>query len=648
MKSPAAASRRPHPRHAARSSQSRWSAGLEFIRRHSAAEISALYLLVVVFFSFHYLAVGLSRSWFYSSDEYVFAAEIIRFLHLDPHQYYFDMPGTPYMVLSAILWALFRPVAGWIGMGYPTAGIIDFTYQHLDWFFTLLRAETLIFYECSLVLIFILARKLLNTPAAFVATLILMMSPAYANYSSFSRVESMSICLVLAALMLVYRALAAAPGNFDARPSWRDPMIRAGVLCGIASAARLHSMMASGALLFLIMLCDPRVQHREHYPKWILGPARFVLPLISVGSFVFYWMVKWHVTAYPFAARLLEKTAIALILAPPAAVLLYRITSTRPILVRAMSPPAMKLGIGGLCGFVATNPLMFPQYTHFLESINVYTGFYNDLERTKWPLWMNLKWYVAFYTHVFAPDTLLLLLFAAAAVWIAVSRDRRFLPYILTVFSFFISKPINLMALPHHAILWLPLFALACAYPAAKAYDAMRGPQGARRTRKIGAVIAIAAAFAAIALTLTNGPAKAAEYARLTQVRLENVGKATDWIHANTPMNSTVAIGYWCFNPDVFYTRMEEMRVPLPNGPIDPRRHIVWWGHREQLSGIAGYLCTSQTARGGTLPYDQLAPTDPAHLVDPYAEPGFQRVASFGRDTQEVDVFRFDLRDTGH
>src|SRR5579871_3947402 len=107
---------------AARPSRFGWAGLIDFARRRAGSLAITAYGILLAVFSLGYLRIALARSWFFSSDEYVFAAEVIRFLHLDYHQYYFDMPGTPYMMLTAVLWLIFHPLAGWLGWDYPPTG----------------------------------------------------------------------------------------------------------------------------------------------------------------------------------------------------------------------------------------------------------------------------------------------------------------------------------------------------------------------------------------------------------------------------------------------------------------------------------------------------------------------------------------------
>src|SRR5215467_13723092 len=44
--------------------------------------------------------------WWFNTDEVVFYYEAIRQLRLDPSQTFFDIPGTPYVMLTSILTGL--------------------------------------------------------------------------------------------------------------------------------------------------------------------------------------------------------------------------------------------------------------------------------------------------------------------------------------------------------------------------------------------------------------------------------------------------------------------------------------------------------------------------------------------------------------
>jgi hypothetical protein len=614
------------------------------VQSHSTAA-SLIYLAILLTFALRYLLVSLSRSWFFSSDEYVIAGEVIRFLNLDLHQRFFDMPGTPLMMLSAGLWSLFYPLETWFSPDPSSTDITAFTFHHLTWFFTLLRSCTIFFYAGSLALLFPVARRVLNHAGACVACLLLMMSSNYADNSSLCRVESLAIFLALSALLVTYRALEKLPNRLGARPSWRDPMILAGLLVGVSAAARLHSIMASMPLLVLILLFDERTRRRQQYPRWTLSAAVFLLPAMFVGGALCYWWAKSRVAPdFPHAAALLTKAGMALAAMPVAAVLLYHIKRARPALLRVASPEAIKIGMGCIGGFLLTNFTMIPQYRYFLDSVEGYSGNYIDWQRTTWPLWTNIRWYVGFYLKVFAPDTVVAILLATSVIWIVVSRNRRLLPYLFAFMLFFASKPLNLRADAHHTLPWLPGFAILCAFPVAEIYSILASRAAIRPRWKLVAPGAAAVLFAAVALQLTNGPRHAAEVSQYSQARLQHISEATDWIKLNTPSNATVAVSYFCFNPDVFYVWLQGMGIPVPYSELDGRRYIIWWGKRNELEGLAGYACGTGGGTGFFDNLNKLAVADPKQVVDVYHDAAFQRVASFGNDFNAIDLFRFDFR----
>jgi hypothetical protein len=347
----------------------------------------------------------------------------------------------------------------------------------------------------------------------------------------------------------------------------------------------------------------------------------------------------------PHAAALLTKAAIALAVAPIAAVLLYRIEKARPVLLRVASPEAIKIGMGCLGGFLLANFTVIPQYRYFLDSMESYSGSYIDWQRTTWPLWTNIRWYIAFYAKVFAPDTVVAVLLTVSVIWIIVSRNRRLLPYLFALVVFFVSKPLNLRASPHHTLPWLPCVAILCAFPVAEIYTIL-ARRGANHPKwRLAAACAAAVLFAAIALNLTNGPREAAREARYSQGRLRHISEATAWIKAHTPSNSTVAVSYFCYNPYIFYVSLEGMGVPWPVSEYDGRNYLAWSGKRDQLEGLAGYAC--EAAGALTDLANNVSIKDPKEVVDAYRDPAFQRVASFGNDLNAIALFRFDFRASG-
>jgi hypothetical protein len=426
------------------------------------------FLLYWLAFAYQHLVRTLFRTWFFNSDEYALAAEIIRFSQHDFRQHFFDNPGTLFMLIDTAGWTAFYGIRCALGLSART-GIGVFTFGHLPALFVLMRATTLLFYLLSVVLLFVLTARLLNPAAAAVASLLLVMSPAYSSYSSFARTESLAMVLMLGAILCLMRGLERAPEASSGLPRLRDPVIIAGILAGLAAGARLHSVTGSlPPLVLLLWLQKPFP--KDEYPDWILRCSKLVLPAGWAAAGVLLVLAELRLRAAPGARHFVMAAAAGWIAVSGTALFLYRFARTRPLLVRALSPDLIKLGLGCCVGGVLGNPTVLWRYNYFLSSVQMYSDFVDE-ERLGWPFWRNAAWYFRYYISVVAADNLILILLCAGAIAILIARDRKVIPFLAGAALFFVSKPIWLRASYHHIILWLPYFCIVCAYPAGKAFD---------------------------------------------------------------------------------------------------------------------------------------------------------------------------------
>jgi hypothetical protein len=113
-------------------------------------------------------------------------------------------------------------------------------------------------------------------------------------------------------------------------------------------------------------------------------------------------------------------------------------------------------------------------------------------------------------------------------------------------------------------------------------------------------------------------------------------------MHKNAEPDSTIAISYYCFNSDVFFSWMRFLDVPLTPS-ADGRRYLIWWGEHSALKGQRGYACA--TPRDVDVIKRKLDLRTPGEGSDPFRDAGFERVAVFGAEANEVDVFRFQFSD---
>ena len=129
----------------------------------------AILLALTIWHVARMLRPSLSLPWFTSSDENVLVGEVIRFSGLDFRQGFFDMPGTPLMLLGAFEWRLYYSFAH---LAHSAgAGLNVFTFQHLQRLFTMLRVDSLVFFILSALLLFRIVYKAANEYAGAAAAL---------------------------------------------------------------------------------------------------------------------------------------------------------------------------------------------------------------------------------------------------------------------------------------------------------------------------------------------------------------------------------------------------------------------------------------------------------------------------------------------
>jgi len=411
----------------------------------------------------------------------------------------------------------------------------------------------------------------------------------------------------------------------------------AGILAGLAAATRLHSITASMPVLVLLLLSSTRSRNVAGHSGWLKAAnLAGVFALAVAGALVL--ANQATLDPLPHARHLLLMALAAAAAALTVANVLYWIPLTRAAVVTVVTPDIIRLvagcGIGAALGMA---PVIL-QFRFLLLSAEMYQVSYVDVDRMARPVWQNVRSYVTQYMDAIAPDRLIIALLVIGVAMVVVRHDRRMKIVALGALLFFFSKPLNLVAAPHHIILWLPFYAIICSYPVGAAFDlSLRRVRWSVVSRAMTAVL-----VAIVWFSITKGPVLAAASTAVTEERLHSILGATDWIKRHSESNEVVAISYFCFNPDIFYAWMTTLDVSVPASVRDGRNYIIWWGHKSSLRGKAGWACATKgdvDSLKGRL--DVLAPGEG---TDPFTDPGFVPVKTFGEAANQVTVFRFDER----
>ncbi len=572
---------------------------------------------------------GLSLAWFGTSDENVLLAEVIRFSDLDFHQHFFDMPGTPLMLLGAVEWRIYYLFSTILDSSSGSANL--FTFQHLQQLFSLLRANSLLFFVLSAVLLFRIVSTATNKYAGAAAATLLLLNPSYAGTVPFVRVEPLAMCFMLAAVIVMTES------KSRLKTFW------AGCLGGLGAACRLHSLTATLPLLVLLLVSQSWSSPSES-PRF-LGRFffRWAASILAGSLLSFYFFAFGHTplrAAYPLAFALFEDASLWLAAFVFAIALTWLIPKVRLALVKIVTPDLARLFAGLVVGLVLGIPTVFTQFQALLRSVNFYeSSGYSDAVAARLPLADKVASLFRFYIAAISPDKIsLVLLTVGASLIIFVPYHRKLLPYLIVAIGFFFSEPLNLVRAVHHVAMWIPFFAMVASLPWV-AVTGLLETKG-RAIRYVTAATAVAALFW-LRSELRNGPAELKANMAGHLERTRNIDLSRAWISSHTQKGTRVMVAFYCFGPEIFYAWFRQLDVTVPAAQEDGRRYELWWGNQSALKGIDGVACVSPS---DTPFLKQWELRQPGEGMDPLHDSRFRLAASFGQGPNQIDLLKFDFR----
>ena len=589
----------------------------------------AILLALTIWHVARMLRPSLSLPWFTSSDENVLVGEVIRFSGLDFRQGFFDMPGTPLMLLGAFEWRLYYSFAH---LAHSAgAGLNVFTFQHLQRLFTMLRVDSLVFFILSALLLFRIVYKAANEYAGAAAALLLLMNAAYEGTVPLLRVEPIAMCFMLAAILVL--------------TEFKSPLSSfwAGVLCGLGAACRLHSITASLPLLVLLLIFGARTSEKE-YSRAFARVAAWLAAGALLGSLLaLYWFGFRHTAlraAFPFACALLAKASLAAAVCIAALGGACLFPKTRPYVERIVTPDVIRLLSGVALGLLFGMPTAVRRYDAFLDSLNFYASArYTDAVVAHLPLSEKVTSLFRFYSPLIFPDIAAMILFAAGTgLILMIPRFRPLAPYWIVAGAFFVSKPLDLVRAAHHVALWTPLYAIVCAVPFAALADLRTGKNGLARYVVIPAAIL---ALFWLRFELPDAPDNLRATMADHMERTGNIEAADHWITGRNPKDTTVMVAFSCFDSEIFHAWFRGSGVALP--PLDdagPRQQL-WWGNQSALKGRSGLACLSKQDLPAMKDWDL---RQRGEGLDPLRDPRFHLLQSFGQGPNQIDVLQFDFR----
>ena len=589
--------------------------------------VAAAYLLFLcwqIAATFH---GNLVLPWFNSSDEIVVAGEVIRFSNLDFHQHFYDMPGTPLMLLGAAEW---RMVYAWgVFRGFRGDSNL-FSFQHLQQLMTLLRADNVVFFLLSAILLFRIVSKIFDPFAGAAAATLLLMNVSYTVTAASLRVEPLAMCFLLGAILVLTES------HSKSTPFW------AGVLGGLAAAERLHSVTATLPVLILLLISQTWGREADYPARTRRGLAFLAGGLVLASALLYYFFglaASPIRTAYPLAFSLFAKASLLPCLLAVVALALYFIPQTRRAVVNTMTPKFFGLMGGVAAGFVIGIPNIFTEYERLLKSMNFYSGTYKDAEAIHLSLAGKITSYLTFFLKIISPDFVTaILLISGVVLLVALPRYRPLWPYLAAAASFFVSTPLDLVRSPHHVALWIPFFAIVSVVPIAAIFEASKSRWQHWYYPSVAAAVLLLLALDA---DLKHIPDGFGSLAKGHAERLHNIELSRAWIRGNTEKDSSFMLAFYCFGPETFYSWFREMGLRVPDTQIDTREYITWWGQQSALMGRSGFACVSRSDLATMKRWELIKAGEG---LNPLSDARFRLLHSFGQGANEMFLLHFDMR----
>jgi hypothetical protein len=620
-------------------------------RRNLHRAIPATVLALLIGYSILSMSFQTFRlPWYYMTEEFPYAQEVLRFLSFDFRQRFFDIPGTP---LIAIVTAIFAPVLALTDAARHTS-LFAAAFEHMQLLFLTMRAASLCAFASAVGLMYLTARQLVTVPAALIAAAIFSLHPIMALTLYHTRIEPFGLMLVLASIYLWLRAVetrhwwtACAAGlcaglAMAARFPLLLTVLPAVIVCGIARPERLAPDLGSrlsrigiallgvvgivgGALACARLLGTPRNQVTDVFFLSASGPGAAVRIIAKA------WVAIGSIAAL---------AALSMIFRPARVIMLPYADSVVAMFVAAFP-----------VGFVVGVPTIFSGANFFLGAIqmfverNVYTQDWSSSPLQVIDLYLFGRG-GAPTLYNFGPvipevgviyNAVMLLLFVCGVV--AGLKNRWLHVAILVACAIGILSQFGKIQGTRHIAGWIPWFALVSAI----GFDAIVGWSGRfGRAAAFGTAAVLGVSLIGWLLIdhyFTTRPEIGIQLRRVLPLQ-----ELQAWSDANVGKDELSF--YACCDTatgDVILSWMKSNGVRSPSGAKNGVS--IWFGDVSALiQAQTGYVILSRlTFQGAYLDYYRQ--TNPSALVDPYHDPAFRLVHSIKIDEYNgaFDILKFDM-----
>lgn len=605
--------------------------------------------------------------WYLNTEEFPYIQEILRFVELDFRQQFFDIPGTPLMFLGTFLWSIYYWFSVLVGYSHSSEGIRYFSFEHMQSLYLLMRILSYCFYILSIVLTFLITRRLSNAVGGLVAASLLSLSPIYGLSMLYLRIESISLALVLLSVWCVLTAL-----EFRSYKAY----FFSGTFAGLAMAARFPSGMAILPVLFAYCAIFPQVfllkKQRASNKLFSIAIVFFLLCAGSISLLFRFKLLGRSIftdtlllTAdgiYPKATSTIQNLWMFLFLAAALVALLAALPTTRLFLKKLIHSSFITVCFGFVVGMLIGVPTILWSGNYFLAAVenfsirnNLGQSFINNLfDVIKLFLFgLGEWWKVGFlpptdllhsteigvvYTYLHA------LLLVTGLVAILKTRNRSFYPILMGAILGILCQYGKLQT-TRHLTAWLPYFLMIMALPVALLYEKCEATF--KNKKQIYRLFSLATVVIIFTTTYKVQVSSLQIIRGHFQEKTVLLPEADKWLNEHTQASDKVF--HTCCEPineETIFDWMQRNGVEIPKGIKKSNQAVIWFGDKEPLTQVKkGYIVISTKTFPGQY-VDYYKKMRPESLTDPFTDSHFslEKVIDPSLKTGTTyQIYRFDF-----
>jgi len=599
--------------------------------------------------------------WYANTEEFPYIQEILRFVTFDFRQEFFDIPGTPLMMIGTFLWSVYYWVCAFFGHPDTVQGIRYFSFKNIQELYLLMRGLSYLFYVLSILLTYFIAHRLTNRVGGLVAALLLSLSPIYCQTTWHLRIEPISLALVLLAVSLILLALE--------RQSY-GLYFFSGVMAGLAMAARYPSVLAGIPVLLFYCALYPHIFTNRKPRRVNLISFVGILLLILIGgmqsllikvkllqrNFLTDIFLITTEVPYPKATGAIQKLWLLLFtIVAIALVIFYVFPKTRHFLQKLIYSSSVTVSAGFLTGIVLGLPTIFWSGNYFLSALEAFST-RNQVSQPLMDNFFNVLYFFIFgalnmgSSTSLPPDVGILytrwdgILLVIGLFVIVAQRRKMFYPVVAGAILGVVVQYGKLQT-TRHIIAWLPYFLLIIALPLSVLYDK---PQSVLKNRKWFYPSFVLCLCAFIFITSYK-----IQFETLNQIKLiyqEKIGMINEmdkWLEGNLTTNEKVF--HVCCDPvnqEAILSWMQASGVKVPEGIKKSDQAIIWFGDKEPLVAVGkGYIAIGTNSF--KIPYiDYYKKLRPQSATDPFNDSHFKLKKQIDGDRgNSFRIYSFDFKE---